>query len=278
MGPSGEPVVLRMMRKDGRAVWTEHRNVAVYDDSGRMVAIEGIARDISERKSLEARLDQAQKMEAFGLLAASTAHDFNNMLTLIRGHCEIPLAGVQPDDPLRHPFEGIKEASEKAALFAQQMLAFGRGKLAAFALVDVSSIVASMKGLLTRLAGAEIQLIIELDAAAGSVNARPGQIEQIVLNLVVNARDAMPDGGTLTVTTFPAGPFTGLMVSDTGSGINAQKLPHIFEPFFTTKEDGTGLGLATVYDIVKRSGGNISVQSQPGRGASFRILFPRPNQ
>jgi len=274
---SGEPVVLRMIRKDGRVVWTERRDVAVYDDLGSVVAIEGIVRDISERISLEARLNQAEKMESFSRLAIGAAHDVTNMLTVILGHCAIVLQQVRPDDPLKHRFEGIMEAGKKAALFAREILAFGKGKLPAARVVELSTVVASMKGLLSRIVGPQIPLIFDLDPEAGSIKTHLGQIEQVVLNLVINAHDAILDRGTITVATFPADPYIALVVSDTGSGIDPQNVPHIFEPYFTTKEHGTGLGLATVYEIVKRSGGDISVQSQPGSGTTFQLLFRRAN-
>jgi two-component system cell cycle sensor histidine kinase/response regulator CckA len=200
------------------------------------------------------------------------------MLTLIIGNCAIVLQQAHPDDPFKRRFEGIKEAGEKAALFVSEILALSKGESTIAAVVDLSAVVASMKGLLSRIAGPQIQLIFDLDPEAGSVKTHLGQVEQVLLNLVINAREAIPLSGTITLRTHPAGPYISLVVADTGSGIPAQDLPHIFEPFFTTKEHGTGLGLATVYEIVKRSGGETSVQSQPGRGTSFRLLFPRANE
>jgi PAS domain S-box-containing protein len=272
---SGEPVVLRMIRKDSRVVWIERRDVGVYDDRGHVVAVEGILRDISDRIGVEARLKQAHKLETFGRLAAGAAHDVNNMLAVILGHCAIALAQTHQEDPARRRFERINEAGEKAALFTRGIAAFCRGKLTPTTVSDLSAVVAGMEGLLTGTVGPNIQMIYDLEADAGRIKTHLGEIEQVVLNLVVNAHEAISGNGTITVSTFADGPYATLLVADTGSGIPAHQLKQIFEPFFTTRKPGAGLGLATVYEAVKRTGGDISVQSQPGRGTTFRVLFPR---
>lgn len=241
----------------------------------------------------EAQLRQSQKMEAVGRLAGGVAHDFNNLLTVIRGYSELILSRLGAGDPAKREMEEVKKAADRAAGLTSQLLAFSRRQFVATKIVDLNSIVTNMDGMLRRLLGEDIiELCSELDQSLGSIKADPGQIEQIVMNLAVNARDAMPTGGRLTVETrnvsigkgprretmaLDPGEYVLLAVKDTGHGMDEETQSHLFEPFFTTKAKGkgTGLGLSTVYGIVKQSGGMIGVESKIGKGATFKIFFPR---
>lgn len=244
----------------------------------------------------EAQLRQAQKMEAVGRLAGGMAHDFNNLLTVIRGYSELLLGRMAPTDDKRKDVEEVKKAADRASGLTRQLLAFSRRQFVAAKVLDLNALVANMDGMLRRLIGEDlIELNTELDSTAGAIKADPGQVEQVIMNLVVNARDAMPKGGRLTVETHNVtiedevrldavgvtpGSYVLLAVRDNGHGMDAETRSHIFEPFFTTKEKGkgTGLGLSTVYGIVKQSGGSVTVESAPGRGTTFRIYFPRVEQ
>ncbi|MEP6958376.1 MAG: PAS domain S-box protein [Nitrospirota bacterium] len=257
---------------------------------GERARTEGVLRET------EAQLRQAQKMEAVGRLAGGVAHDFNNLLTVIRGYSELLLGRLGPHDAMRKDMEEVKKAADRASGLTRQLLAFSRRQFIAAKVVDLNALVANMDGMLRRLIGEDIvELCAELDPVAGAIKADPGQIEQVIMNLVVNARDAMPKGGRLTIETrnvtigtgarldavgVEPGSYVLLAVRDTGHGMDAETRSHLFEPFFTTKEKGkgTGLGLSTVYGIVKQSGGSIVVESAPGRGATFRIYFPRVEQ
>src|SRR5438105_2119169 len=259
---------------------------------GEVYAICGIATDITERKSLEAQLRQSQKMEAIGRLAGGIAHDFNNMLTVINGFSELMLLSLPVGDPHRNTAEHIRQAGEKAATLTRHLLAFSRQQVLQPRVLDLNAVVANMDTMLKRMIAEDIDLLTILSPGSTPVKADPGQIQQILMNLVVNARDAMPDGGRLTIETADVvldtdyarrhvgvspGRYVMLAVSDNGCGMDKQTQARIFEPFFTTKEEGkgTGLGLSTVYGIVKQSGGNIWVYSEPGRGTTFRIYLPR---
>lgn len=261
-------------------------------------ANENLQAEVNERKSAQADLErseeqlrQSQKMDAIGQLAGGVAHDFNNLLTAICGHSELTLKRLTPDDPLRRPLEQIKKSGERAAGLTRQLLAFSRKQMLQPKIVDLNQIVVDMNSMLQRLIGEDIDLLMGLAADLGKVKADPNQIEQILLNLSINARDAMPKGGRLTIETSNVnlseeysrehlsvrpGPYVMLAVSDNGCGMDANTQAHIFEPFFTTKEvgKGTGLGLATVYGIVKQSEGTIWLYSEVGRGTSFKIYLP----
>jgi PAS domain S-box-containing protein len=257
---------------------------------GERARTEGVLRET------EAQLRQAQKMEAVGRLAGGMAHDFNNLLTVIRGYSELLLGRLGPADDMRKDMEEVKKAADRASGLTRQLLAFSRRQFIAAKVLDLNALVANMDGMLRRLIGEDIvELSAELDSSLGAIKADPGQIEQVIMNLVVNARDAMPKGGRLTIETrnvtigeevrldavgVAPGSYVLLTVRDNGHGMDAETRSHLFEPFFTTKEKGkgTGLGLSTVYGIVKQSGGSIIVESTPGRGTTFRIYFPRVEQ
>ncbi|HXG12793.1 MAG TPA: ATP-binding protein [Gemmataceae bacterium] len=248
-------------------------------------------RDITEHKRLEAQFLQAQKMEAVGRLAGGVAHDFNNLLTIITGYADLTLAGLGKQESLRASVKEIKSAAERATALIRQLLLFSRRAILTPVVLDLNVLVSDLDKMLRRLIGEDIELTTALDPALRPVKADPGQLEQVLMNLAINARDAMPHGGKLLIETrnvelssayvqahreIRPGPYVLLAVSDTGCGMDAATKAHLFEPFFTTKEagKGTGLGLATVYGIVKQSGGYIYVYSEPGHGASFKIYLP----
>ena len=249
----------------------------------------------AERKNLEEQLVQAQKLEAVGRLAGGIAHDFNNLLTAIIGYAQLALGRLQPDDPLRRRVEEIKKAGDRAASLTRQLLAFSRKQVMQPKVIDLNSVVAELERMLVRMIGEDIEMRTMLQPDLGNVKADPGQMEQVIMNLVLNARDAMPAGGKLTIETANGyldetyaqqhvavlpGAYVMLAVSDNGAGIDEETQQHIFEPFFTTKEvgKGTGLGLSTAYGIVKQSGGNIWVYSEPGKGTTFKIYLPRVDE
>jgi PAS domain S-box-containing protein len=285
---SGE---LRVRRKDGTAASHALRLVPALDTAGQARYGLGVQSDVSEPKDLQERLHQAEKMAALGLLAGGIAHDFNNMLTAILGYCDILLAGAPSGQP-REGLEKIREAGERAASLSRQLLALSRKQLPQPRLVDVRAILAGMDSLLRRLTGEAIELVTVTDPALGPVEAVPGQMEQILLNLVVNARDALPEGGRITIELANAlpeagrargpgvlrpGPYVMLAVTDTGCGMGEEILAELFRPLFTTKGagQGTGLGLFTVHEIVKQNGGLIAVASQPGQGTRVEIYLPQ---
>jgi PAS domain S-box-containing protein len=251
-----------------------------------------ITRDVTEMMQLEAQLRQAQKMEAVGRLAGGIAHDFNNALSIISGYSDISLGLIAPENPVNHYVSQIKKAAERAALLTQQLLAFSRKQMVFPRTLDLNEVVRNATEMFLRLVGEDIAVEFRPNAPLGIITADRGQIEQVLMNLVVNARDAMPTGGQIIIETGEAdldenyislhrdaqvGQYVVLAVSDTGCGMDETIQSQIFEPFFTTKEvgHGTGLGLSTVYGIVKQSEGNILVYSEPGKGTTFKIYFPR---
>jgi PAS domain S-box-containing protein len=278
--------------KDGRKVTCEWHTTPLLDAEGSFAGIQAMAIDITERATLEGQLRQAQKMEAIGRLAGGIAHDFNNLLTAVSGYSDLLLETIKREDPIRGHVDEIRKAAQRAADLTRQLLAFSRKQVLEPRLLDLNGVLTEMDKMLRRVIGEDIDLVTYLDASLGHVKADPGQIEQVVMNLVVNARDAMPKGGRLTIETrnveldesyartapdVRPGPYVLVSVSDNGSGIPPEVLPHLFEPFYTTKErgKGTGLGLSTVYGIIKQSGGHVTVYSEPGRGATFKVYFPR---
>ncbi|MCL5746076.1 MAG: PAS domain S-box protein, partial [Acidobacteria bacterium] len=278
---------VRLMRGDGKRIDVEF-SFSPNFLPGRHLAIK---RDITERVRLETQLLQAQKMEAVGRLAGGVAHDFNNLLTIITGYTQMLLSEIGESDRMRASIVQIAKAGERAASLTRQLLAFSRRQLLKPEIVNLNSILTDTATMLRRLIGEDIELVTVPDPDLGAVRADAGQIEQVIMNLAVNARDAMPTGGKLIIetanveidaslaepSTLAAGPYVRMAVSDTGVGMDPETLAHIFEPFFTTKEQGkgTGLGLSTVYGIVKQSGGDVWVYSEPDRGTTFKIYLPR---
>lgn len=289
----------RWLAADGREVWVEARSTVICDDAGNPIGMRGVTMDISAAKEAEAartqleeQLRQSQKMESVGRLAGGVAHDFNNLLTVINGHSSLALQQLQPGDPLRSRLEDIRKAGDRAADLTRQLLALSRRQLLVPRVLDLNALITESTSMLRRLLGEDIELVTLLDPGSGRVKSDAGQLNQVILNLAVNARDAMPRGGKLILETrdvifdeergrtdpsVPPGSYVMLGITDSGSGMDAEIVSHMFEPFFTTKElgKGTGLGLSTVYGIVKQSGGSIGVDSRPGQGTSFKIYLPR---
>ena len=265
--------------RDGRRVPLEVSVTRVVEP-GEPPGFAGVARDISERRRLEARLIQAQKMEAIGRLAGGVAHDFNNILTAILGYCELTRCRIGENPPAKASLEQIRHAGQRAAALTRQLLSFSRQQVLALRQLDLNEIVGGIAELLRRLIGEQITLVVRPALAPARVRADAAQMEQLLMNLAVNARDAMPDGGVLTIAIHDEGERVAVEVADTGIGMSAEVQEHIFEPFFTTKEPGkgTGIGLSTVYGIVQQFDGTITVQSAPGKGTSFRASFPRSQE
>jgi nitrogen-specific signal transduction histidine kinase len=256
----------------------------------------GTVHDITDRTRLEQQLRQAQKMEAVGRLAGGVAHDFNNILTTILGYSDMLLGEISSDDPKHSALEGIKKAGSRASSLVSQLLAFSRKQVIQPVVLDLNAIVKDLSKMLRRLIGEDIELITALEPALGYVKVDHGQIDQVIMNLAVNARDAMPEGGQLVIETanveldeqyarfhdvlLKTGPFVMLSITDTGCGMDRKMKAQIFEPFFTTKEPGrgTGLGLSTVYGIIKQADGFVWVYSEPGHGTTFKIYLPRTGE
>jgi PAS domain S-box-containing protein len=278
-------------RRDGSMIFVRESARVARDESRNVLYYDGIVEDITDRRQLEQQLIQAQKMEAVGRLAGGVAHDFNNLLTIINGYAELLTKRSSPEDPRQRQFNEILMAGERAASLTGQLLAFGRRQVLNPIVVDLSSVLADTEEMLRRLIGEDVELVTTLRPDLGRVKVDPGQIEQVIMNLAVNARDAMPEGGKFLIETsnvevdedfarchsnMAPGKYVMLAATDTGCGMDRETQARIFEPFFTTKGQGkgTGLGLAMVYGIVKQSGGFIWVSSEPGRGSTFEIYFP----
>jgi hypothetical protein len=279
----------RHQTKDGTQLQVLVRSHLV-DHEGRPARL-ALLEDITHRAKLESELRQSQKMEALGRVAGGVAHDFNNLLTAMMGFSELALARLTPDDPVRADIEEVINAGNSAASLTRQLLAFSRKQILAPQILDLNALVRTMQTLLRRVIGEDLEFVTTLGDPLNRINADRGQLEQVIMNLAVNARDAMPTGGLLCIATANVeldeawvaahpgaakGPHVRLTLSDTGTGIDPSVQAHLFEPFFTTKHrgKGTGLGLATVYGIVKQSGGYIWVESTPGQGTTFSIVFP----
>jgi len=276
-----------LLRKDG-TVFTVEINARLLPD-GRIL---GTVRDVTERRQLELQLRQAQKMEAIGRLAGGVAHDFNNVLTAVFGYVDLLREELPQDSDAQKDLSEVRKAAERAASLTRQLLAFSRQQVLEPVVLELNELVTDFEKMLRRVIGEDVELRLALGAEVGNVRADPGQLHQVIMNLVVNARDAMPTGGKLTLETANAeltsvyaelhkpvvpGPYVMLAVSDTGTGMTPEIQARIFEPFFTTKEKGkgTGLGLSTVYGIVKQSEGYVWVYSEPSKGTTFKVYLPR---
>ena len=281
-------------RKNGELYWSDVTTIPVKNGKGGIIGYLVYAFDITDKKKLREQFLQAQKLETVGRLAGGVAHDFNNMLTVINGYSEIALAGLKPDDTYFAYFKQIRDAGKRAEGIARQLLAFSRKQILQPKIININDVLDGLKKILLKLLGEDIKLIIEPDSDVSLIEADEGEIEQVIMNLSVNARDAMPSGGTLTFETgniyldedyvklhrgVKTGRYVIITVTDTGTGMDKDTQSKIFEPFFTTKPtgQGTGLGLSTVYGIVKQSGGNIWVYSEKGKGTTFKIYLPAVN-
>ncbi|HYL86446.1 MAG TPA: PAS domain S-box protein [Candidatus Angelobacter sp.] len=282
---------INLLRKDGKKVVLEACARLIHSE-GKKKGIQGIARDVTERRNLEHMVRQSQKLDAIGRLSGGLAHDFNNLLCVISGHAELLTEQLSPEDPSIRNVAQIKKAADSASSLVRQLLAFSRKQVFHPQILDLNGVVAETEKLLGRLIGEHVEFCMALQPTLGRVCVDPVQIEQVIVNLVLNARDAMAQGGKLTLETrnvdvdkdsrsrhaiIPAGKYVVLAVTDNGSGMDEETQNRIFEPFYTTKEPGkgTGLGLSTVYGIVKQSGGSVAVCSEPGQGTTFRVYLPR---
>lgn len=279
-------------KKDGALYWDQSAISPIRDTSGAITHFLAVKEDVTAQKNLEAQFLQAQKMEAIGRLAGGIAHDFNNMLSVILGYTEAALSELKPMDPLHKDLEEVHSAARRSADLTRQLLTFSRRQTVAPIVMDLNAQLNGMQGLLRRLIGEDVNIQFMMEPNLWPVKMDPSQVDQILANLAVNARDAMPGGGRLTIETgnvaldeaycqeradFPPGDYVVLAVSDTGCGMDSATLAHVFEPFFTTKGEGkgTGLGLATVYGVVKQNQGSINIYSEPNHGTTFRVYLPR---
>jgi two-component system cell cycle sensor histidine kinase/response regulator CckA len=285
-------VLYRTLWPDDTTHWISGTGKTFYDDAGQPLRSAGIGLDVTERHALEEQYRQSQKVESIGQLAGGIAHDFNNLLTAIQGYCELLSEDLGPDSPHLADLGEIHRASDRAAALTRQLLAFSRRQILEPRVLDLRDSLRGLESMLRRLIGEHLNVVFRTTDESARVKADPGQIEQVILNLALNARDAMPQGGSLTIgvrrveldgayarqhANVRPGRHVVLRVTDTGMGMDAATQARIYEPFFTTKERGrgTGLGLSTVYGIVKQSGGHIEVDSEPGQGSTFDVYFPR---
>jgi PAS domain S-box-containing protein len=291
---TGRPVTraYRLIDRSGITRWIQDRVTPEVGPTGKVLGFSGVARDVTEQRQLELQFQQSQKLESIGHLAGGIAHDFNNLLTVILGTVDLNLADLREGDPLYQELQNIREAGERAAGLTRQLLAFSRKQILQPKVLELNAVVLNALDMVRRLIGEHIHVVFKSSDDLGRVSADPGQVEQVLVNLAINARDAMPTGGTIIVETgnvtldehyhavhpmVEPGSYVMLAVSDTGCGMDEATRLRVFEPFFSTKGPGkgTGLGLSTVYGIVKQSGGSIWVYSEPGQGSTFKIYLPR---
>ncbi len=280
---------LKLKNKKGKIMDVSITANALKNDAGKTIAYRGTIRDTTEHKRIEERIRELQKMEALGRLAGGIAHDFNNLLTIILGNSELLLEKIKPEDPDYEKLRAIFETAEKASSLTSQLLTFSRGKVPVESNFNPNTLIQKISKFIKRVIGEDVHLKLNLSPEVEFVKSDPIQLEQVILNLAINARDAMPEGGTLTILTEPAelkpedcrvnpeavpGKYAVISVCDSGAGIPPEILDRIFEPFFSTKETGSGLGLSIVYGIVKQAGGQILVDSETGKGTTFRIYLP----
>jgi PAS domain S-box-containing protein len=291
-GISIKSLECRSKKKDGSKIDLEFSISPIKDREGNPIGFRGIIRDVTERKRLETQLILSQRLDAVGRFAGGVAHDFNNLMTIVIGNAELMLMGLAKNDPLRKDVKEIRKAGDRAASLTRQILAFSRKQALSPRVLDLNTVLTEMNKMLKRIIGEDVEIRTIYAQGLGRVKVDPGQIEQVVINLAINAKDAMPDGGELSIETanmdldgsyahkrfmVKSGSYVMLTVSDTGVGMTREVQEHVFEPFFTTKEKGkgTGLGLSTVYGIIKQSNGYIWVYSEPNQGSSFKIYLPR---